>query len=118
MSFASGDIVLIPDAPYTNRLDVKARPCLVISGSQFNKINPDVILAPISSNIRFEDPKQVIIQTDNPVFTQTGLKYSSAIKCGAIFAYTKNQIRRKLGTVPVEVLNEVRKIIVDILTTD
>lgn len=118
MSFRSGDIVLIPDAPYTNRLDVKARPCLVISGSQFNNISPDIILAPISSNIRYQDPKQVVIQSDSPDFPQTGLKHSSAVKCGAIFAYSKAQVRRKLGSVQQQILEQVREKVIDILTID
>ena len=118
MSFQPGDIVLISDAPYTNRLAVKARPCLIVSGAQFNKNCPDVIIAPLSSNVRYGDPKQIVIETDVPYFPDTGLKQSSAVKCGAIFAYTQAQIRRKLGIIPIEVLTEARKLIVDILMKD
>ncbi|MCK4816418.1 type II toxin-antitoxin system PemK/MazF family toxin [bacterium] len=118
MSIQPGDIVLISDAPYTNRLVVKARPCLVVSGSNFNRSSPDVILAPISSNIRYGDPKQVFIQSDKAYFSDTGLKHSSAVKCGAIFAYSQSQIRRRLGIAPPEILEKARDLIKDILTSD
>jgi mRNA-degrading endonuclease toxin of MazEF toxin-antitoxin module len=118
MSLQPGDIVLIPDAPYTNRFAVKPRPCLLISGLQFNKSGPDVILAPISSNIRIGDPKQIVIEISDTSFVDTGLKQTSAVKCGAIFAYSQTQIRRKLGSVQKQILEQVRKKVIDILTVD
>jgi len=118
MSFLPGDIVLILDAPYTNRLAVKARPCLVISGLQFNQSGPDVILVPISSNVRYGDPKQVVLESSDSSFLDTGLKQRSAIKCAAIFAYSTTQVRRKLGFVEKPVLEQVRKKVIDILTID
>ncbi|MFQ6114642.1 MAG: type II toxin-antitoxin system PemK/MazF family toxin [bacterium] len=118
MSLMPGDIVLIPYAPYTNRLAVKARPCLVISGLQFNKSGPDVILAPISSNIRIGDPKQIVIESSDISFVDTGLKQTSAVKCGAIFAYSKVQVRRKLGFVQQQILKQVRDKVIEILTGD
>jgi mRNA-degrading endonuclease toxin of MazEF toxin-antitoxin module len=118
MILHAGDIVLIPDAPFTNRLAVKPRPCLVISGQQFNQSGPDVILAPLTSNVRHGDPKQVVIESSKASFVDTGLKQTSAIKCGAIFAYSQTQIRRKLGFIQQQTLNYVRKKVIDILTTD
>jgi len=79
-----GDIVLIPYAPFTNYLSTKPRPCLVISGLQFNQSGSDIILAPISSNVRFRDPKQVIIKSGDASFAETGLKQTSVVKCGAM----------------------------------
>ena len=113
-----GEIVLIPYAPFTNYLATKPRPCLVISGLQFNQSGPDIILVPISSNVRYEDPKQIVIESGDPSFLDTGLKQRSAIKCGAIFAYSKTQVRRKLGFVEKPVLDQVRKKVIDILTID
>lgn len=113
-----GDIVLIPYAPFTNYLATKPRPCLVISGLQFNQSEPDIILAPITSNVRSGDPKQIIIDISNSLFIDTGLKQTSAIKCGAIFAYSKTQVRRRLGIVKREILEQARKKVIDILTND
>jgi mRNA-degrading endonuclease toxin of MazEF toxin-antitoxin module len=90
----------------------------VISGQQFNQSGPDIILAPISSNVRLRDPKQVTIESSNASFADTGLKRTSAIKCGAIFAYSQTQVRRKLGFVQQQTLKDVRKKVIDILTID
>jgi mRNA-degrading endonuclease toxin of MazEF toxin-antitoxin module len=118
MSFAAGEIVLIPDAPFTSYLSAKARPCLVVSGNQFNNSGPDVILAPISSVIRPTDPKQIVVDSGHSDFLRTGLKQTSAVKCGAIFAYSSAQIRRRLGTMPPDILSQVRSLILGILTHD
>ncbi|MBW7989169.1 MAG: type II toxin-antitoxin system PemK/MazF family toxin [Planctomycetes bacterium] len=118
MSFMPGDIVLISHAPYTNRLSAKARPCLVISGFQFNENGPDLFLAPISSVIRYGDTKQVVIESSDASFADTGLRVRSAIKCGAIFAYSKSQVCRKLGLVQSQILEQVTNKVIDILTTD
>jgi len=68
MSLLAGEIVLIPDAPFTNYLSAKARPCLVVSGTQFNNDGPDVILAPISSVVRPGDPKQIVVDSGHSGF--------------------------------------------------
>lgn len=118
MNLRPGDIVLIPDAPYTNRLAVKARPCLVISGLRFNQSGPDVVLAPISSKVRYGDTKQIVIEVSDNHFADTGLRQTSAIKCGAIFTYNQAQVRRKLGSIHQKILDQVRKNVIDILTID
>ena len=118
MRLMPGDIVLIPHAPYTNRLSTKARPCLVISGHQFNISGPDVILAPLSSNVRYGDNKQIIIESTDSSFVNTGLKQTSVAKCGAIFAFSKAHVQRKLGFIQQQTLEQVRKKVIDILTLD
>jgi mRNA-degrading endonuclease toxin of MazEF toxin-antitoxin module len=118
MNLHAGDIVLIPDAPYTNRLAAKPRPCLVISGRQFNENSPDVILVPMSSNIRYGDNTQIVIESSDASFVDTGLKQTSAVKCGAIFTYSQTQVRRKLGFIQQQTLKDVRKKVIDILTVD
>jgi len=118
MSLQPGDIVLIPDAPYTDYSQAKARPCLVVSRENFNSLRPDVILAPISSRLRYGDEMQVIVSDDDPSFTKTGLKVSSAIKCGSIFAHAKSRIQRKLGVLPSEAFRQVIQLIVGIFACD
>ncbi|MBU1260221.1 MAG: type II toxin-antitoxin system PemK/MazF family toxin [Planctomycetes bacterium] len=117
-SVSAGDVVLIIDAPFTNRLGYKPRPALVVSGNLFNQTNPDVFLVPISSTIRYRLLTQIIVDEKEPYFQQTGLKQTSAIKCGAAFAYSQSQIRRKLGNIPHEVLTQVRNILIDIISKD
>jgi mRNA-degrading endonuclease toxin of MazEF toxin-antitoxin module len=116
--FSPGDIVLIEHRPLDDPSTVKARPAIVISSSAFNKGNLDVIVAAISSVIRHGDPKQVVIQNDDAEFALTGLKVTSAIKCGSLFAYPKSHIRRRLGRAPQDVLVQTRKLMIEFLTDD
>jgi mRNA-degrading endonuclease toxin of MazEF toxin-antitoxin module len=117
-SLLPGDIVLIIHTPRDDPSAVKARPAFVVSGAQFNKTGPDVIVAPISSNVRYGDATQVVVQSNDPHFGPTGLKQTSAVKCGAIFAYSRAQIRRKIGVAHSETISRVRGVIMDILTSD
>jgi len=113
-----GDIVLIEHGPLDDPSAVKPRPAIVLSSSAFNKGNLDVIIAAISSVVRRGDPKQIMIQDTDSGFSQTGLKVTSAIKCGAIFAYPRSLIRRKLGEAPADVLIQVRRLLVEFLMKD
>ena len=116
--FSPGEIVLIKHIPLDDPSAVKARPALVVSGSAFNKSSLDVIVVVISSVVRLGDPKQIVIREEDRSFSQTGLKMTSAIKCGALFAYPKSEIRRRLGTVPHDVIGQVRALLVKFLTSD
>jgi len=108
-----GDIVLIP-FPYTNYLDKKRRPALVISNTNFNK-SSDVILAAISSNLTSGSNYDVNILNTDPDFVQTGLKKSSTVKPGRIFTFSQAQIDRRLGTFPRRLLTQVKKVIATII---
>lgn len=117
-SFLPGEVVLIPYAPYTDQLGGKPRPCMIVSGNKFNQSGPDVILAPITSNIRVGDSTQVVIQKDKPEFQKTGLRVTSAIKCGAMFAYSKAHVKRRLGRINRDIIRTVRELMIDIRTSD
>lgn len=105
---AQGDIVLVPHAPYSNQLQTKTRPALVVSALSFNQAQADVILMAISSQLHSGDPRAVQIDAQSPYFTQTKLLKPGTIKCGAIFAYQADQIKRRLGTLPVPLLERVK----------
>ena len=50
-AYKQGDVLLVP-FPFTNQQATKRRPAVVISGKKHNQAHPDVILAPIISQIR------------------------------------------------------------------
>ena len=117
-NLSPGSIVLIVHRPLGDPSAEKARPALVVSSTVFNKGGLDVIVVALSSVIRQGDSRQILIQDTDPSFSKTGLKVTSAIKCGALFAYPKNQIHRKLGMAPEPIVREVRAILVKFLTDD
>jgi len=112
---SAGDIVLVPYYPFTNQFESKRRPALVISASTYNSCAWDVILLAITSNVSRVSQYEVLVPGNDLDFAQTGLKKSSAIKCGAIFAFSHAQIDRRPGVLPVRFLAEVKKILSIIL---
>jgi len=116
--FCPGDIILVEHRPTNDPTHWKSRPALIISGSIFHQASLDVIIAPISSNIRLNNPWQVVINETSSFFASAQLKVTSAIQCSSILAYPKCQIRKRLGSLPVEVLSQVRNIIIDIINKD
>ena len=71
-----GDVILVP-FPFSDQTDSKRRPAVVISGSGYNARHPDVILMPITSQL-----KSAARPDDGPVehWRQAGLVKPSAIK--------------------------------------
>jgi len=109
-----GDIVLVP-FPFTNYLEKKRRPALVVSSREFNTSTSNVILIAISSNISAGRKSEITILGTHKAFSQTGLRRSSAIKCGSIFTFSQTHIERKLGKVPADILQDARRILGNIL---
>lgn len=108
-----GDIVLIPYSPYPDHISFKTRPALVVSSIEFNRTSSTVILVPISSNIEYHAPYEIILERNNPHFNETNLRCSSAIMCGSIFAFSKVRIIRKkrLGVLHPDIYNQVKELI-------
>jgi mRNA-degrading endonuclease toxin of MazEF toxin-antitoxin module len=118
MSFAilsAGDVVLVEHKPQDNP-QAKIRPAIVLSNSSFNQSSLDVIVVPLTSQIRYGDPYQIVIDANSSNFKKTGLQKTSAIKCSHIFAYHKNGIKRQLGFVDKNTLREIINVIVGILS--
>jgi mRNA interferase MazF len=49
-TYKQGDVVLVP-FPFTDQSGIKQRPAVVLSGFAYNRSHPDLILAPITSQI-------------------------------------------------------------------
>jgi mRNA-degrading endonuclease toxin of MazEF toxin-antitoxin module len=107
MSLSPGDIVIVEHIPQNNPTVTKARPALVISLPEFNNNNLDVIILIITSVIRYDENTEFIVKDTESYFPQTGLKVTSAIRCGSICSFPKNKIRRRIGTLPKDAFEEV-----------
>lgn len=106
----AGDIVLIP-FPFTDYSDVKLRPALVLSVGEFNNAGEDVVLAAISSNVNRRSAYDVVVCETDDGFRQTGLKRSSAIRCGKIFTFDRKQMKRRLGELPASYLTRCKRLL-------
>ncbi|WP_298374944.1 type II toxin-antitoxin system PemK/MazF family toxin [Azospirillum sp.] len=51
MTFDFGDVALVP-FPFTNQAASKKRPAVVVSNAAYNRAKPDVVVMPITSQLR------------------------------------------------------------------
>ena len=102
--YSGGDIVLI-NFPFTNLINSKIRPALIITDRK-----EDVIVLGIFSKIpdAMED-SWLLIDEHAGWFKQTGLKKISVIKTEKIAAVHNSIVRKKLGSVPDKILVEVKE---------
>ena len=107
MGLLAGDIVIVEHVPQNAPTEPKARPALIISTPSFHNGNLDVIILIITSVVRYNSPTDEIIKNDEPYFSQTGLKVTSAVRCGSICSFPKQKIRRKIGVLPRDILERI-----------
>lgn len=76
MSFQFGDVVLVP-FPFTDQSAIKQRPAVIISSAAYHRERRDVILMPITSQLRSSNAFGEIIIQD---WKAAGLLKPSVIK--------------------------------------
>ncbi len=104
-TFEAGHVVLIP-FPFTDFTTVKQRPALVISSSSFNKTHRDVIVAAITSQNPFDlDTDELTLDSDNQ--KSAGLPKPSKVKAGKITSIEQHLVRKILGTIGADSLDEI-----------
>lgn len=98
-----GDIVLVK-FPFTNLSSSKVRPALVLSIKK-----EDMIVMGIFSKVpeQLED-SWVIIEENTSCFKQTGLKKRSVVKTEKIAIIHQSVIRKKLGSLPIKVMELIK----------
>lgn len=108
MSYKQDDILLVP-FPFTNQTNSKQRPAVVLSSETYNRVHPDIILAPITSQI-FNRPDEVILDQ----WQGAGLLKPSVVK-PILSSFDTNLVRRQLGTLSTPDLEIVRQLFRQIL---
>lgn len=100
------DVVLI-SFPFTDLTSVKVRPALVISNDSYNETQDDIVLLLITSNISRVSSDDYLLESENTVFTDTGLKKTSVFRVGKIHTLRKTLLVSKLGFVGSGILREI-----------
>jgi mRNA interferase MazF len=100
MNLQRGDIVLV-DYPYTSGAGAKVRPVLVIQNDRDNQRLLNTIVVQITSVTRRAlEPTQLLIELATPAGGQSGLRQDSMVNCVNLLTLGKDQILRKLGSLP------------------
>ncbi len=107
-TYRQGDVLLVP-YPFTDQSGSKQRPAVVLSGDKYNQTHIDVILAPITSQIR-HTPDEV-----RPVDWQAaGLLKPSVVK-PILSSFDVHLVRRRLGVLPASDRARVRALFAQVL---
>ena len=107
-SFRQGDVLLVP-YPFTDQSGSKQRPAVVLSSNVYNQVHPDVILAPVTSQVlRAPDEADVVD------WHSAGLLKPSVVK-PILSSFDARLVRRKLGALAVSDLAQVRALFARVL---
>jgi len=102
--FEPGTIVLV-HFPFTDLQSSKLRPALVLSTK-----GEDIIILGIFSKVPEKlQASWIIIDESNAAFNQTGLKKRSIIKTEKIAVLHQSLIRKKLGYISSELMQQVKQ---------
>ena len=104
-TYKRGQVVVV-NVPFADHSGSKARPALIISAEGFHRTLRDVIVCPISSQPRyFQRPGP----GDHPLrhWKDVGLRYPSAVRISNILAVDKKIIKRSLGRLRKDDLEQV-----------
>jgi mRNA interferase MazF len=110
LSFEQGDIVVAP-IPFSNLVQVKVRPVLVISGKKFNSSSDDLIVLKITSkekNYPFDVPLNAV-DLDKGKLTQ-----ESTIMTDFPIVIEKINIQQTIGKITSQKLSEVKEKIIEL----
>jgi len=99
-----GEIWLVSFEPSVGTEIRKTRPALVISNDIANSRSPKITVLPITGTIR-EIPVVVIVQPTK----QSGLDRPSLIRVPDISTFDKSRLKKKLGSLKPEQVNDVEE---------
>ena len=110
MNLVKGDVVLVP-FPFTDLSQTKLRPAIVL---HVQPDGEDITLCFISSqNLDRVSRDELIVELSHPEFAQTGLKSTSKIRVSRIVTLERQLIKRKLGSLGLQLLESVDLILID-----
>lgn len=110
MKVHRSDIVLV-DFPYSNQMESKIRPALVVQADVWNQRLNSTILAGITSSRlrRVGAPTQYYIDISAIEGEETGLRLNSVVQCEKLIAYNQNRILRVIGNFSDAVMLQIDK---------
>jgi len=100
--------VIVVNVPFSNHSGIKPRPALVIFTDAFHRDLPDLIVCPISSQPRYHQrpgPGDCPLRSWRAV----GLRHPSTVRISKLLAVDREIIKRILGVVSAQDLNQVEK---------
>ncbi|MFH1588206.1 MAG: type II toxin-antitoxin system PemK/MazF family toxin [Candidatus Diapherotrites archaeon] len=104
-SFEQGEIVIAP-IPFSNLIEAKIRPALIISNREYNKSSEDIIVLKITSKVK-DYPFD--IELNEKDISEGTLKEESVIQTDFPVVIEKRSIAKPVGKITKQKLNEVKE---------
>jgi mRNA-degrading endonuclease toxin of MazEF toxin-antitoxin module len=107
--------IIRAEVQYSDSEGAKSRFPVIVSSLEFNKTNPEVIVAftTSSANIRQPRPYDIEISDKHTDFAHTGLSHSTTVRCGRLWTINKNRISDVIGVVPADLLRDVQHLVLE-----
>lgn len=105
------DIVLV-SFPFSDLKISKVRPAVVVSNDVYNKKSEDMIVVPMTSNLKLYE--YAILVTDSNL--ESGkLIADSKIKVDRIFSISQKLVKMKIGKVKKETYELIKKMVLELI---
>ena len=111
MTFLQRNIVLLP-FPFSDLKQSKVRPVVIISNDNYNKKSDDVLVVPLTSNLKKTD-YDVLITNKN--MEKGNLIADSRIKVDKIFSIDKRLVKMNIGKVNKPTFSKIKKLITTLI---
>ena len=102
-----GQIVMLDLPTVSGSVQNGLRPCVIISNNKANKFSPNVIAVPLTSRNKKDMPTHYALQPSKV----NGLKVTSTILAEQILTVSKNAIKRIIGVVEDQHIDNINRII-------
>ncbi len=107
-------IILIP-VPFTDLSSVKRRPVLVLSNTEFNARNPDILVAAITAKLSDHPWSRIIDSSD----MESGvLPARSLVRADKLYTLHQSIVVKTFGHLRIEAFNEVLDLLRYVLQND
>jgi mRNA interferase MazF len=105
------EIILTP-FPFSNLEKDKVRPSIIISNDNYNKKFEDIIVVPLTSNLKIRDYSILLTNKD---LEKGKIITESKIKADKIFSINKKLVRLIIGKISKEKFYEIKEMIFGLL---
>ncbi len=105
------DIVLL-NFPFSNLKQSKVRPAIILSNNKHNKKSNDVIVVPLTSNLK-QTAYDMLITNKN--LDKGNLIVDSRVKVDRIFSVDKKLVKMNIGKIDKQTFSKIKTILSDLL---
>ena len=102
-----GQIVMLDLPTVAGSVQNGLRPCVIISNNKANKFSPNVIAVPLTSRNKKDMPTHYLLEPSK----RNGLRVASTVLAEQILTVSKNAIKRIIGVVEDQHIDNVNRII-------